>query len=293
MNDVELLILCKKNHALHFKFTLKPINPYFRNRMSKLQQIIDYISFIGHSNNSHGIHSPFVFNLYNEVLNVKKEYYFFGPIESLRASYLNNQTQIEMLDLGAGSTLGNASTRKISSIASTSLQSAKYAALLFRLVDYFQPKNMIELGTSLGITTSYLAKAVKNSNIITIEGNPNLSAIAQQGFQKLAINNITCKTGSFDSHFLLTLKELQQVDFILFDGNHRYEATIQYFHDALAYTNQHTVFVFDDIYWSVEMKQAWQTIKEHPQVTVTIDLFEMGLVFFKKGQYKQHFKLRV
>jgi predicted O-methyltransferase YrrM len=122
------------------------------------------------------------------VLNVKKEYYFFGPIESLRASYLNNQEEIDMIDLGAGSTLGVASKRKISKIAATSLQSSKNAALLFRLVDYFQPKNIMELGTSLGITTCYLAKASKKSNIISVEGNPALASIAQQGFQTLLVN---------------------------------------------------------------------------------------------------------
>lgn len=272
---------------------LKPLNPYFRSCMSKVQQVLDFIKFIGSSNNSHGIHSPFVFNLYNEVLNVKKPYYFFGPIESLRASYLNNQTYIEMLDLGAGSALGNAAKRKVAQIASTSLQSSKNAALLFRLADYFQPKNIIELGTSLGITTCYLAKAVRNSQIITIEGNPAIAAIAQQGFHKMAINNITCKTGSFESHFQNTLEELKEVDFILFDGNHRLAPTMQYFEQALPYANENTVFVFDDIYWSNEMKQAWQQIKENHQVTITIDLYDMGIVFFRKGQRKQQFKLRV
>jgi predicted O-methyltransferase YrrM len=261
--------------------------------MGKLQQIIDYIYFIGRSNNSHGIHSPFVFDLYNEVLNVKKDYYFFGPIESLRASYLNNHTAIEMVDLGAGSALGSATKRKISKIAATSLQSSKNAALLFRLVDYFQPKHIIELGTSLGITTCYLAKAAKSSNIISIEGNPSLAAIAKQGFQKLAIQNISCKTGSFDTHFLPSLTEFKQVDFILFDGNHRFAPTMQYFEESLPFTNEHTVFVFDDIYWSNEMKKAWELIKENANVSITIDLYDMGLVFFKKGQRKQHFKLRV
>jgi predicted O-methyltransferase YrrM len=261
--------------------------------MGKLQQIIDYISFIGQSNNSHGIHSPFVFNLYNEVLNVKKEYYFFGPIESLRASYLNNHTMINMVDLGAGSSLGAATQRKLSKIAVTSLQSPKNAALLFRLVDYFQPKNIIELGTSLGITTCYLAKAKRNSPIVSIEGNPSLAELAQQGFKKMGIANINIKTGSFEKHFLNTLQAFQQADFILFDGNHRLKPTLQYFEEALPFSHENSVFVFDDIYWSEEMKSAWQTIKNHPEVTITIDLFEMGLVFFRKGQTKQHFKLRV
>lgn len=261
--------------------------------MGKLQQIIDYITFIGQSNNSHGIHSPFVFNLYNEVLNVKKNYYLFGPIESLRCSYLRNDNFIKMLDLGAGSTLGKATQRKVSKIAATSLQSPKYAALLFRLIDYFQANNIIELGTSLGITTCYIAKAKKNSTIISIEGNPDLAALAMQGFKKMGITNINLKTGSFGTHFLPALKELRQIDFILFDGNHQLKPTLQYFEEALPFSHENSVFVFDDIYWSSEMKQAWQIIKAHPQVKVSIDLFEMGLVFFKQGQHKQHFKLRV
>jgi predicted O-methyltransferase YrrM len=261
--------------------------------MGKVQQIIDYIRFIGQSNNSHGIHSPFVFNLYNEVLNVNKEYYFFGPIESLRASYLNNHSIINMNDLGAGSILGNSSQRQISKIAATSLQSQKYAALLFRLVDYFQPKTIIELGTSLGITTCYLAKAHRKSKIVTIEGNPALVEIAKQGFQKMAIQNIVCKQGSFDTHFITTMEELKQVDFIFFDGNHLYEPTLKYFNESLNFINENSILVFDDIYWSDQMKNAWLKIKAHPKVTVTIDLFELGLVFFKQGQNKQHFKLRV
>jgi predicted O-methyltransferase YrrM len=261
--------------------------------MGKLKQIVDYITFISHSNNSHGIHSPFVFNLYNEVLNVKKEYYFYGPIESLRASYLNNHQLLEMYDLGAGSVLGKASQRKISQIASISLQSPKNAALLFRLADYFQPKNIIELGTSLGITTCYLSKAVRNSNIVTIEGNPAIAELANQSFNKLGTKNITCKIGSFDKLLKPTLEEIKSIDFMLFDGNHRLVPTLQYFDEALPFANHNSVFIFDDIYWSEEMKSAWEKIKNHPQVTVTIDLYEMGIVFFKKGQNKQHFKLRV
>jgi predicted O-methyltransferase YrrM len=145
----------------------------------------------------------------------------------------------------------------------------------------------------LGITTCYLAKASKKSNIISVEGNPALASIAQQGFQKLAIQNITCKSGSFDTHFLPSLNELKQVDFILFDGNHRLEPTMKYFEQSLPFINENTVFVFDDIYWSEEMKQAWQKIKGNSQVSITIDLFDMGLVFFRKGHKKQDFLLRV
>ena len=109
----------------------------------------------------------------------------------------------------------------------------------------------------------------------------------------MGISNIVSKTGSFENHFLATLKDMQQADFILFDGNHRLKPTLQYFNEALPFAHENSVFVFDDIYWSEEMKAAWHEIKKHSQVTITIDLYEMGLVFFRTGQNKQHFKLRV
>lgn len=261
--------------------------------MSKLQQILDYILFIGLSNNSHGIHSPFVFDFYNEVLNVRKEYYFFGAVEGMRQSLLQNHTEIEMVDLGAGSVLGKTSKRRISSIAATSLQSPKQASLLCRIVDYFQPKTIIELGTSLGITTCYMAMPLKKSRFISIEGNPELSLMATSVCQQLGVKNVICKAGSFEEHLIPSLNELKQVDLMFFDGNHRYKPTWQYFTSALPYTSEQSVFIFDDIYWSKEMKDVWQQIKNHPQVTVTIDLYKLGLVFFRTGQRKQHFKLRI
>ncbi len=269
------------------------INIYFSNVINRFRQIFDYLGFLIHSYNSHGIHSPFVFSLYNEVLNVKKEYYCFEEIEKLRTSYLNNKQLIEMLDYGAGSVLGKSNKRKISDIANTSLQSVKHATLLFRLVEYFKPQNIIELGTSFGITTCYMAGVSKQIKVITIEGNPAIAKIAQMGFNKLNLDNIKLICGSFENHFEEVLKETGTVDFILFDGNHRYEPTIRYFKQALKYKNQHSVFIFDDIYWSLEMKKAWQEIIQSPQVTVSIDLFDMGIVFFKQGQHKQHFKLRI
>lgn len=265
----------------------------FENMKRALFQLFEYLGFLKQSINAHGIHSPFVYNLYNEVLNTDKEYYFFGPIESLRASYLTNNNTIKKYDLGAGSVLGNSPEQNIARIARTSLQSAKNARLLFRLADFLQPENIIELGTSLGISTCYLGKALTRSKIYTIEGNPELAAVAQQGFKKLGINNIISVNGSFEEHFPKILHQCKNVDFILFDGNHRLEPTLSYFHLALPFKSENSVFVFDDIYWSKEMKEAWENIKSHPEVSISVDLFDMGLVFFKTGASKQHFKIRI
>lgn len=205
---------------------------------------------------------------------------------------LNDDTILQVNDLGAGSAVLKTKTRKISSIARYSLKSAKYSQLLFRLVNHFQPQTILELGTSLGITTLYLAKATPQAKVLSIEGSEGIAERAKQNFKKLQVTNIQLITGNFDNVLQTQLKELNQLDFVFVDGNHRKAPTLRYFEQCLAYAHNDSVFVFDDIHWSDEMREAWALIKNHERVTLTIDLFFIGLVFFRKEQVKQHFILR-
>jgi predicted O-methyltransferase YrrM len=169
---------------------------------------------------------------------------------------------------------------------------ARYGQLLFRLVNHFKPRYILELGTSLGITTMYLALPYKSTNVVTLEGSDSTASIAQRNFSKAGVKNITVITGELGNTLKETVNHLSPLDFVYFDANHRKEPTLNYFLTCLSYHHENTVFVFDDIYWSSGMKNAWTEIKTHPEVTLTIDLFSVGLVFFRKGIRKQNFKLR-
>lgn len=148
------------------------------------------------------------------------------------------------------------------------------------------------MGTSLGISTLYQAKADGRARVITLEGCPEIAAVAQENFKRLKANNIELMTGNFSTTLPQALRKMQRIDYVFFDGNHRKTATLNYFHEALKYAHEGSVFVFDDIYWSQEMMEAWEEIKAHPQVTLTIDIFYMGIVFFRKEQVtKEHFSL--
>ncbi len=253
------------------------------------------VSFIKHqltAKTRHGIHSPFVYQLIDEVIydyNKKKEY---NVIENLREQLLQNQDIISITDLGAGSHINNNRQKKISSIAKNALKSPKLAKLLHRLVVFFKPATVIELGTCLGITTAYLASASPQSKVITMEGCPQTAGVAKNNLQKLGLQNVELITGNFDDEFPKLINALKQVDFVFVDGNHRRKATMDYFELCLPKVHENSVLIFDDIYWSQGMKEAWQEIKNHPQVTLTIDLFWIGLVFFKKRQEKEHFKVK-
>jgi predicted O-methyltransferase YrrM len=242
----------------------------------------------------HGIHSPFVFNFVQQVLNDQRHFYAYEAIENRRKWLLQNNEVLTIEDFGAGSRTGLTKQRKVKDIAASSLKPKKYAQLLFRMVDYYQPKTIIELGTSLGITSSYLASAKQDAEFITFEGSKAVAAVAKNNFSNLGLNNIRLIEGNFDKTLKPTLNTLLvDVDFAFLDGNHRYQPTIDYFNQLLPHLNEHSVVIFDDIHWSKEMEQAWYEIQQNNMVTLSIDLFFVGLVFFKKDfKVKQHFSIR-
>ena len=240
----------------------------------------------------HGIHSPFVFDFITNVLIDKKQYASYPKIEEIRAALKANKTTIEVEDFGAGSNSLRSNKRVIKDIANSSLKPKKYAQLLYRMVQYYKPHNVLELGTSLGVTTAYLAAANDTAKIITCEGAQNIAAVAQNNFNQLGISNIEIMTGDFATTLPIILSKQNNIDFIFIDGNHREKPTLEYFHQLLAHTTDTTILVFDDIHWSYEMENAWATIQQHAAVTLTIDLFFIGIVCINKNfRVKQHFTI--
>lgn len=204
---------------------------------------------------------------------------------------LHNHKSITVTDLGAGSTIMKSDQRKVSAIAKYSCKSPQLSQLLYRMVVYYHPENCIELGTSLGITSSYLALADKNKTVHTIEGSEEILKLAILNFEKLNTNNVKSYCGNFIDHFPQILSE-ETPGLVFVDGNHTKKATLLYFEMILKKANNETIIVFDDIHWSQEMEEAWLIIKENPQVKVTIDIFHMGIVFLKKELQKENFRIR-
>jgi predicted O-methyltransferase YrrM len=239
------------------------------------------------------MHSPFVFDFIRNVLNNKSNYQPPAEIEQLRNQLLNDSTVIEIKELGAGSRTSSSQRRSVRQIARSALKSKRLAKLLFRLVKHYQPQNIVELGTSLGLTTAYLSNGNASSDIITIEGNGQTASVAEKNFQHLHCNNIQLVHGNFDKLLPSVISQLTTIDLAYIDGNHRYQPTINYFHQFLSKSHDQTILVFDDIHWSVEMEKAWEEIKSHTSVQYTIDIFFLGFVFFREEfKMKQNFSIR-
>lgn len=256
--------------------------------------IAAYIKYLFRSGNEHSIHSPFLFELYNSVIALKKDNNpEYSDLQALRKELLASDKEIEILDLGAGSRINKSNIRKIKTVAKNAEKPEKFGKLFYRLIQRMQPKSILELGTSLGLTTLYLSKAKKDAQILTFEGCPETAKVARENFNKIGVKNIEIVIGNIDDTLPEQLKQFKDgIDFAYFDANHRYEPTVRYFEQTLPYAKNDSLYIFDDIYWSDEMTKAWEYIKAHPQVTLTVDLFWIGLVFFRKEQVKEDFILR-
>jgi len=238
----------------------------------------------------HSMHAPFIYSFYTEI--VKKDYLIpeFERIESLRKQLLKSTGSIEVCDMGAGSRVNKGRRKSISEIARHELSSAKFSRLLYRIIQHYKPQNIIELGTSLGINTLYMASADEKTKIITIEGCPNTAAKAAELFKECNSNNIKQEKGNIDSLFPDILDNLQVLGLMYIDANHTLQATLKYFELALTKITENSILIFDDIHWSNDMEEAWKVIKSNEKVADTLDLFEAGLVFFRSGLQKNHFK---
>jgi predicted O-methyltransferase YrrM len=259
-----------------------------------LFSVSTYLRFLSKSGSRHSVHSPFVYSLVDTVFKKKEENAAYARIGKLRNCLLHNSRMIEITDFGSGS--GNRSyTHRFENIASIlkgSSISRKYGQLLFRLIEYFKPQTIIELGTSLGISTLYMALARPEAKVITVEGCTTKSEQASANFRALKVSNIEQHIGRFDIILPDLIRQTPKCDFAFIDGNHTYKATLASFESLLAIAHNDTVFVFDDIHWSPGMLKAWNEITEHERISVSIDLYRLGIVFLRKELSKQKFVIR-
>jgi predicted O-methyltransferase YrrM len=253
-----------------------------------------YLKYLNKSGTRHSVHSPFVYLLVDEVIRDKTDFQEFNDIENLRQKLLHKSQLIEITDFGAGANLKSYEHRfeRVSELARKSSVDEKYGRLLFRLVRYFKSETILELGTSLGISTLYLALANREAQVYTLEGCTTKSEQASANFQALNALNIDLHIGRFDIVLPDLVKNMKKLDFAFIDGHHTFDATIDNFETLLKIAHNDTVFVFDDIHWSRGMEKAWQQITDHEHVTVSVDLFRFGIVFLKKELSRQKFVIR-
>ena len=286
--------------------------------MNHLKILWRFFKFYFRAKTKYSIHSPFVFSLAEALAEDNRLFYVFEEAETLRDLLLRNSETIPVADYGAGSLVNNQKTRSIQSIAASALSSPSECRRLFRIAHWCKPNNVLEMGTSLGISALYLAAGAAPAKVTTLEGAPAIANAARgnfnwfyDNFRYKSFKKLTTATsghlkyfkrdttvpieileGRFENTLPQALKQLKTIDLAFIDGNHRCEPTLQYFEMCLEYVQEKTVLIFDDVHWSEDMEKAWETIRNHPKVTLSVDLFWCGMVFFRSEQReKEHFDL--
>jgi predicted O-methyltransferase YrrM len=254
--------------------------------------IARYIKYFFTAKNKHSAQAPFLYEFITKVLNENSDDTNCKKIKQLRRELCQSNKTIKIADFGAGSHINNSKTRKVKDLVKNSAKNPKFGKLLYRIIKYYNPKNILELGTSLGISTLYLAKAEETSKVYTFEGCPETAKIAQQNFDKMDAQNINITLGDFQNTLKQNLKKIKTLNLAFIDGNHQEKPTISYFEECLKYANNNTIFIFDDIHWSKGMENAWSYIKSHQKSTLTIDLFYIGIVFIKSELSKENYTIR-
>ena len=269
-----------------------------------------------------GVHSPYLFEWVRMVMMDKNAYYIWGEIERCREKMLRDERELEFVDYGSAiksRSLENGSeavcrleyrdTRRVRDIARRSLAKRKYAQMLSRLVNWlgashclengsgtaysleFRGLTIVELGTSLGVTTAYMAAMDSRNRVVTFEGCEAVANMARENWKALNINNIECRVGEIDVEELV--RDIEHLDVAFIDANHTYVSTCEYFDVLAGKVREKSVIVVDDIHYSEEMEKAWKAICADERVTSTIDLYQMGLVFFDKHYWKRHYTMRL
>ena len=246
-----------------------------------------------------GVHSPYLFEWVRMVMMDKNAYYIWGEIERCREKMLRDERVLRFVDFGSGAKeKGEVRERRVRELAKNSLASKRYAQVLSRLVNWLgetqeekKGLKIVELGTSLGITTAYLAAMDSRNTMVTYEGCEDVANVARENWNRLNISNISCVIGEINIERLA--QDIEQLDVAFIDANHTYASTCQYFDVLAGKVHEKSVIVVDDIHHSAEMERAWKEICSDERVTSTIDLYQMGLVFFDKHYWKRHYTMRL
>lgn len=249
-----------------------------------------YLKFSLKSTNEHGVHSPFVYDLLINCFYDKSEYDDYNKIEKFRSNLYSSNEIIEVEDFGAGSKKFTSNRRKVSEMAKVAGSSIKESKLLYRIAKYFNSQSILELGTSLGISSYTFSLTSKNTRVTTVEGSKSIFEFNRDNFKNYK-QNIDFKNYLFNK-YLETIEEDKKFDLIFIDGNHTYEATIRYFETLKNHIHNGSVIIFDDIHWSKGMNNAWKEIIKDEMVSATIDTFYFGMVFFRKELSKEHFTVK-
>lgn len=255
------------------------------------------------------VHSPHLVEFLREVYTDDRHYHAFDLVRSVRGYWRRKAGTVRLRSLGAPSKTTSKNERTVSSLVATNAIDDDCGRFLFRLALWLRAQNILEFGTNAGISTLYLHAADTRARLDTVEGNPDVAALARETFAKAGTGpGLHPHVGLFqdwlDQQKIPTTAKneskpaqspnrptAQPLDLFFLDGDHRHQPTLDYVRQLLPRATQNAVFVIADIHWSPGMERAWEELKQFPEVTASVDVYHFGLLFFKPGINGPHLSL--
>ncbi len=185
---------------------------------------------------------------------------------------------------------GKSQTEQIGKWAKRVTSTEKFSKFLARLVDWLEVKCVLETGTAAGINAITLS-ATKAHKIITIEGSSEVATLAKTHIAKFGNDKITLINDTIQKAFTPTLVKYEP-ELIFLDADHRSETITFYLEEIAKMPIPPKCILIHDIYWSDDMLTVWKKVISDPQYPLTVDLFEVGLIFPERQMHKQHFKIK-
>ncbi len=258
-----------------------------------LSQVKAFVRFYVSAGNLHDLHSPFMFDFARQCLYDRRRYPEYKKLKNYHKDLLRQTQKLQITDYGVGSRVFLSNERSISQMSRIAGSSYRDMKRLCRMVHYFKPARILELGTSLGKATYAMSLGNPAAEIISVEGDRNLADFTKNNLKKYGCNNVAIVNQTFEDYLKDLNQTAQSFDLVYMDGHHSLQPTLKYFDLLQKHLHNDSIVIVDDIYWSEEMMQAWARLKRHPNVRQSVDVFYFGLLFFRKEQHKEDFKLRM
>ena len=239
----------------------------------------------------YGLHSPFMYDFCRQVLWRSNREALFRVRSRVRALKKDTRMVACPDDPGAGSAVLSSDGEPVGRIVGRSSVSYKYGKVLYAAARVFNPSTILELGASVGISTMYLCEGAPQADVYTIEACREKLAVCRENARLLGHDHLHPVQGSFAKVVPGLLRGISSPDIVFIDGDHRKDKVLEYFEQIVPHLQHDSLVIFDDIHWSKEMTRAWEILTTHPGVKVSVDLFRVGILLFRRELSPQRFKI--
>ncbi|MDD2435944.1 MAG: SAM-dependent methyltransferase [Massilibacteroides sp.] len=214
----------------------------------------------------HGVHSPFVFNFITKVIDERAAYYCLKDIELTRKKFFYENEPFHKWEIRP-----------------------KYGALLMRISNYLKPQNLLLIGSDLSFSALYSSSYASTTRCVVLEEKTEIAAFSRSVIEKHRAKNILLKEGVYQKTVSEVLEHTDKLDFVYFGYPNDSALDIPVFECILPHLHEHSVLILRGIRKTKDRKEFWNRLCARPEVSVTIDVYELGIAFFNHKIHKKNY----